>query len=164
MKKILKEIAIRLLPAALGFVAYLIYAPVWGHDPLKYAVWHCLGPIIFFLQNEPVLGCILYTLVSLALISAHIIWRKWYTAPISFFGGFAWCYSGMGAAGISCWGMTPPAVIQCQGATIGELKSGTYLPKKQKVRLAREKTHPTGLISIVFRIEWRLGDCEGCVE
>ena len=101
MKKILKEIAIRPLPAALGLVAYLIYAPIWGH-PLKYAVTDCLGPIILFLQHVPLWSCILFTVGSLALISAHIIWRKWYTAPISFLGGFAWCYLGMLAAGISC--------------------------------------------------------------
>ena len=102
LKKILKGIAIRPLPAALGFVAYLIYSPICGHTPLKYAVTDCLGPIILFLQHVPLWSCILFTVGSLALISAHIIWRKWYTTPISFLGGCAWCYLGMLGAGISC--------------------------------------------------------------
>ncbi len=92
----------RTLPAALGLVAYLIYASIGGHMPLKYAVTDCLGPIILFLQHVNLWSCILFTVGCLALISAHIIWRNWYTVPISFFGGYAWCYLGMLAEGISC--------------------------------------------------------------
>ena len=53
---------------------------------------------------------------------------------------------------------TTPCEVVKQGKTPCSVLS--YLDSNKE----KQDIHPTGLISIVFRIEWRLGSCEGCGE